>query len=308
MRIIMMSVVLFLFFSGCNSSSSSDSSSSQETNNPSQEKPSNPSSSENNPESNETSPNQPSPEDTNDTSSLPIAIELSLDALELKEGSSLPLHVKGIDTHTNLQWSISNPQLVSITDNNTLNALKEGSVSLSVSTDKVQSNTLHVSIYKEIHGHRLPPEPDPKINNSTLLGIDVNGNGVRDDVERWIYEEYKDKHPVHVDIAMQAGRAYKKVLEMPIQNTEQAKKIHEQCIAPIACKAYYQIYAKYFNEPLLATEDMSVTYFQKLYFNTKNRKEIYENYSKLLSGNVYTTPKLGEGKNLCDFNTSKYEE
>ncbi len=37
-----------------------------------------------------------------------------------------------------------------------------------------------------IHGHRLPPEPDPKVNNATLLGVDVNHNGVRDDVERWI--------------------------------------------------------------------------------------------------------------------------
>jgi uncharacterized protein YceK len=41
MRIIVLSVVLFLFFSGCNSSSDSDASSSQESNNPSQEKPSN---------------------------------------------------------------------------------------------------------------------------------------------------------------------------------------------------------------------------------------------------------------------------
>jgi len=55
-----------------------------------------------------------------------------------------------------------------------------------------------------IYGHRLPPEPDTVVNNSTLLGIDVNNNGVRDDVERWIYETYKDKHPIHIDIAMQA--------------------------------------------------------------------------------------------------------
>ena len=305
MRIIMMSVVLFLFFSGCNSSSSSDASSSQETNKPSQEKPSNPSSSENNPESNETSPSQPSPEDTNDTSSLPIAIELSLDNLELKEGSSLPLHVKGIDTHTNLQWTISNPQLVSITDNNTLNALKEGSVSLSVSTDKVQSNTLHVSIYKEIHGHRLPPKPDETINNSTLLGIDVNGNGVRDDVERWIYEKYEDKHPIHVDIAMQAGRAYKKVLETP----ERAKEIHEEVGAPQYCQYYYQYGAKYFNEPLLVENRIiTYTFIKEVYFNTNERLSAYLQYDKLLSGDSYTLPSFEKRKASCDFNTSKYEE
>jgi len=35
----------------------------------------------------------------------------------------------------------------------------------------------------EINGYRLPPEPDPKVNNATLLGVDVNNNGVRDDAD-----------------------------------------------------------------------------------------------------------------------------
>ena len=46
-----------------------------------------------------------------------------------------------------------------------------------------------------IHGHILPPEPDPAINNATLLGVDSNGNGVRDDVERWIYTRYNEYYP-----------------------------------------------------------------------------------------------------------------
>jgi hypothetical protein len=31
-----------------------------------------------------------------------------------------------------------------------------------------------------INGYTLPPEPDEKINNSTLLGINSNKNGIRD--------------------------------------------------------------------------------------------------------------------------------
>jgi hypothetical protein len=45
-----------------------------------------------------------------------------------------------------------------------------------------------------INGYTLPPKPDPKINNSTLLGIDANKNGIRDDIERWIVKKYKNKH------------------------------------------------------------------------------------------------------------------
>ena len=172
----------------------------------------------------------------------------------------------------------------------------------------LNANKLTITEYKDINSYKLPPEPDETLNNSTLLGIDSNNNGVRDDVERWIYETYKDKHPIHIDIAMQTGRAYKKVLESLLENVEQAEEVHKISIAPIACKGYYKINAKYFNKPLLVTESMSISYFQKLYFNTPHRKIVYNKYSKLLSGGVYSTPKLGEGKKFCDFDTIKYEK
>lgn len=44
-----------------------------------------------------------------------------------------------------------------------------------------ERNTLQYDI---IQGIQVPPEPDPVINNATLTGIDINENGVRDDVER----------------------------------------------------------------------------------------------------------------------------
>lgn len=35
-----------------------------------------------------------------------------------------------------------------------------------------------------INGITVPPEPAPSVNNATIAGVDLNGNGVRDDVER----------------------------------------------------------------------------------------------------------------------------
>ncbi len=35
-----------------------------------------------------------------------------------------------------------------------------------------------------INGITVPPEPAPAVNNATVAGVDVNNNGVRDDVER----------------------------------------------------------------------------------------------------------------------------
>ena len=154
-----------------------------------------------------------------------------------------------------------------------------------------------------INGHTLPPEPDPKINNATLLGIDSNNNGVRDDVEIWIYQTYKDKHPIYIDIAMQAGRAYKKILEMP----EKALEIHDAVRAPQFCRAYYQNDAQYFNEPLLVDENENITNdVYRKYFNTEERMDTYWEYDTLLSGGMYTLPNIRVRKSLCDFNTSKY--
>ena len=154
-----------------------------------------------------------------------------------------------------------------------------------------------------INGHTLPPMPDKTLNDSTLLGIDSNNNGVRDDVEIWIYETYKDKHPIHIDIAMQAGRAYKQVLETP----EKAREIREVIIAPSHCAWYYQNDAKYFNEPLLVDEKIASP-VQGKYFNTKERNDVYWEYDTLLSGGIYSLPKIKDEKSFCDFNTSKYEK
>jgi hypothetical protein len=35
--------------------------------------------------------------------------------------------------------------------------------------------------------------PDPKVNNATLLGVDSDSDGIRDDVQRWINENFSNK-------------------------------------------------------------------------------------------------------------------
>ena len=156
-----------------------------------------------------------------------------------------------------------------------------------------------------INGHTLPPESDPKINNSTLLGIDSNNNGVRDDVERWIYKTYKDKHPIHIDIAMQAGRVWQKVLVDP----NKAKEIHPSISGASSCEAYFRVCVKdseknKYNLERISSSDI----FVGAVFNTKERWDAYIQYDALLSGDTYSIPRCSKKKNLCNFDTSKYEE
>ena len=46
----------------------------------------------------------------------------------------------------------------------------------------------------------------------------------------------------------------------------------------------------------------------KKYFNTEVRTQQYIIYQNTLSGDSYTVPWPSEGKNYCDFNTTKYIE
>jgi hypothetical protein len=203
-----------------------------------------------------------------------------------------------------VKWIVT-PESSVIVTQKILIAKKDNPTILKAKLGNILSNSISLDITWIVNDYTLPPEPDKTLNDSTLLGIDVNGNGVRDDVERWIYEKYKDKHPIHIDIAMQAGRAYKLVLETP----ERAKEIHDEVSAPSYCESYYKIYAKYFNESTLVNNDITNEYFRtSIMFNTQERKMIYLKYDKLLSGDSYSTPKIGEGKQFCDFNTTKYEE
>ncbi len=207
-----------------------------------------------------------------------------------------------------VEWIVTPEDAVIVTEK-ILIAKKDTTTTLNAKLGTILSNTVNLNIVWIINGHTLPPEPDKTVNDSTLLGIDINSNGVRDDVERWIYERYKDKHPIHIDIAMQAGRAYKKVLETP----ERAKEIHDVINKSLYCELYYRSCVDYINineKRILNEQDRIHGKFfrKKVYFNTRERERQYIQYDTLLSGDSYTLIRCSKRKQLCDFNTSKYEE
>ncbi|MDR0408574.1 MAG: hypothetical protein LBH45_06650 [Campylobacteraceae bacterium] len=98
-----------------------------------------------------------------------------------------------------------------------------------------------------VNGYELPPCPDPKENDKTLLGIDSNNNGVRDDVERWLIVKYKDHHKIVTEIGFQGAKASQIVIQDPSKARE-TTKLEE---AAQDCNSYFGVYAQYNNEPLL---------------------------------------------------------
>ncbi len=72
------------------------------------------------------------------------------------------------------------------------------------------SKTLPVSLAlvapESINGIAVPPEPPKELNDLTLAGFDLNANGVRDDVERYISSTYLSSQK-RVAVLFELGQA-----------------------------------------------------------------------------------------------------
>jgi hypothetical protein len=162
--------------------------------------------------------------------------------------------------------------------------------------------------------YKLPPEPNARVNDSTLLGIDTNDNDVRDDVERWIYQTYDTYtpcieqdisvesssgefyttvikecngapvpyHPIVRELAMQYAKTYQIILQDP----KNYRKNIELEDAAYYCNRYFtsgvdEVKKSVFIDPTIVSKLKAVQ------FNTQNRINAYETYTAQLKGTVY---------------------
>jgi len=166
-----------------------------------------------------------------------------------------------------------------------LTAVKDGSVTVQAKVGTTLSNALNLTITWVVDGYELPTEPDKALNDSTLLGIDTNDNGVRDDVERWIYETYD--HPIERGIFMQSARAYNLVIVDPSKAHETMKYI----VHVSHCESYWSM-------GILRMQKRNLNYtfgeyrseedeIGPIQFNTMKRHMAYTRFNGELSGGVY---------------------
>ena len=202
-----------------------------------------------------------------------------------------------------ITWIITPKDAVSI-KGDTLTALKDGSVTIQAKAGNILSNIVKLNIYWEVNGHRLPPEPDPKINNATLLGVDVNHNGVRDDVERWIYKAYK--HPIERAVFMQLAKA----LQHSMGHADEAWKYFQPIDDAASCASYWTTFMKYKNQNNAIRADKTTSISNELspiQYNTETRRLDNENFKNALSGGVIEDNGLEPEELIkkCDFNATE---
>jgi len=224
------------------------------------------------------------------------SLELKSAAEELPENSETNVSV--IATYVGREESDTN--IVEI-NNGKLLAKAEGTVTIRAEAGGKLSPEKSITVYKVIHGHRLPPEPDPQLNNATLLGIDSNNNGVRDDVERWTILKYKDNHPIVTLIGLQGARA----AQIIIQEPKKARETRIVFARAYNCSYYFQFLAKYNDEQLLIDKYVFGEEFKYIQFNTSQRVRAFAEYNSVLSGGVYGIPGSKDARAQCDFNVTE---
>jgi len=139
---------------------------------------------------------------------------------------AVSLNIEDADSY---QWSVkSKKKDYTLTNDETseviFDANSVGTYTLEVKVkkgNKTVKTELQIKVIQPeiINGYILPSEPDPAINDSTLLGIDVNNNGVRDDVERYVIKRYAqdpDFPKTKIALAMQYAWAEQKIIENPV--------------------------------------------------------------------------------------------
>lgn len=126
----------------------------------------------------------------------------------------------------------------------------------------------------------LPPDPGAE-RDKTVAGVDSNGNGIRDDVERWIAQEYPSSARMRAATSQRALTLQKKMTETNL-TAARAYEIGLASMASSSCSVE-TIYE-------LKVYGSSTTNLKKLMsaqINTKDRLKAYISYQKILGSRAF---------------------
>jgi hypothetical protein len=137
----------------------------------------------------------------------------------------------------------------------------------------------------------LPPMPDRAANNATLAGIDTTGTGVRDDVYRWVFQNYTSTHKRNA--LVQQAQAFRKIYLTPPQTTSDALVLAKDMHRSAGC-IYSYVKAGYLT---LKEADIFSRQLEAMHADTDLRMQAYDNYNALLDG---TGSPLAPTAGCCD--------
>lgn len=175
-----------------------------------------------------------------------------------------------------------------------------------LSEDRTEAQVAKIHATKltmdDVMGKFLPPDPGSEADK-TLEGVDVNENGIRDDVELAIFEKYP-KSPKTRAALLQYALALQMEFTQPFINTAVADKIIGEESRAYGCIADSLVPRK---NPESERSDAQMNQIDSFYYfvenlqiNNQNRKQARKDFYKKM-GKDATSTKQEE----CDIDYSK---
>jgi len=160
-------------------------------------------------------------------------------------------------------------------------------ISLSVNDGIASSPADSVNITVIEDTFSAPPDPG-ELGRSTIVGIDTDSDGIRDDVQRMIYANYGDSGAQNLAL-QQFARAYQFLLSSYNDLSQQPRSL-SMLYRAVECLVYL-------NSGNQNTADDHV--FSQI-MNTLERNQAYELFYRELSGKVLYGNKINNWENSCD--------
>ena len=138
---------------------------------------------------------------------------------------------------------------------------------------------------------QLPPDPGSS-GDATLEGVDVNGNGIRDDIERWIYLTYPDSEKLRRALIQE----YYPLQNMIIHGQQQNRDaVYDDMIAlQRSSECLFYVHP---DRPHKISSELEARIL-----NTDQRTYGYFEASRLLGGGTFQGVPMSKWKNSCNFN------
>ncbi len=135
----------------------------------------------------------------------------------------------------------------------------------------IHSTKLQIS---DVTGENLPPDPGIEADK-TVEGVDVNKNGIRDDVELAIFEKYPNSAKTRAAL-LQYALVEQMILTQPFVNTVIATEVLREDSRADSCLADSLVPRKT-PESFRTTNEMNkiseyISFIQEKQFNTEKRK------------------------------------
>lgn len=143
----------------------------------------------------------------------------------------------------------------------------------------------HITL-TDVDGSNLPPQPSAEEVNATVAGVDVNVNGIRDDVELALFEKYPDNIQLRA-AALQYAMAEQQMLTM-VTNQETWVASAQMMSQGTACT-----FSIFNGTPKKAIAELG--YWQNLIVNTPGRVRSRDDAYK------FTTSYADLNSEICDF-------